>query len=58
MTFNPRDNWVYAIAVKLRNLFENTWYHTLLLGAFRSFLLLFFSLLFFFSSLCFPFFSF
>ena len=25
MTFNPRDHWVYAMAVTLQNLFENTW---------------------------------
>lgn len=25
VTFNPKDHWVYAMAVNLRNLFENTW---------------------------------
>ena len=25
MTFNPKDHWVHAFAVNLRNLFENTW---------------------------------
>ena len=25
MAFNPKDNWVYAIAANLRDFFENTW---------------------------------